>query len=69
MGRRPLDHKTNTGPGIGQTASRISEYGEAAGNKLTALLKDHILIAVDLVKAAKEGNKEATAAADRLSRR
>ena len=40
-------------------------YGEAAGNKLTALLKDHILIAVDLVKAAKEGNKEATEAADR----
>ena len=40
-------------------------YGEAAGNKLTALLKDHILIAVDLVKAAKEGNKEAMAAADK----
>jgi hypothetical protein len=40
-------------------------YGEAAGNKLTALLKDHILIAVDLVKAAKEGTKEATEAADK----
>ena len=40
-------------------------YGEAAGNKLTALLKEHILIAVDLVKAAKEGNKEATEAADK----
>jgi hypothetical protein len=40
-------------------------YGEAAGNKLTALLKDHILIAVDLVKAAKEGNKEATETADK----
>jgi hypothetical protein len=40
-------------------------YGEAAGNKLTALLKEHILIAVDLVKAAKEGNKEAMAAADK----
>ena len=40
-------------------------YGEVAGNKLTALLKEHILIAVDLVKAAKEGNKEATAAADK----
>jgi hypothetical protein len=40
-------------------------YGEAAGNKLTALLKEHILIAVDLVKAAKEGNKEALAAADK----
>lgn len=40
-------------------------YGEAAGNKLTALLKEHILVAVDLVKAAKEGNKEATEAADK----
>lgn len=40
-------------------------YGEAAGNKLTDLLKEHILIAVDLVKAAKEGNKEATEAADK----
>ncbi len=40
-------------------------YGEAAGNKLTELLKEHILIAVDLVKAAKEGNKEATEAADK----
>ena len=29
------------------------------------MLKDHILIAVDLVKAAQEGNKEATEAADR----
>jgi len=40
-------------------------YGEAAGNQLTALLKEHILVAVDLVKAAKEGNKEATEAADK----
>lgn len=28
-------------------------YGKAAGDKLTAFLKEHILIAVDLVKAAK----------------
>ena len=40
-------------------------YGEAAGNKLTALLKEHILIAVDLVKAAKGGDMEATEAADK----
>jgi hypothetical protein len=37
-------------------------YGEAAGNKLTALLRDHILIAADIVSAAKAGNDEAVAA-------
>jgi hypothetical protein len=31
-------------------------YGEEAGDKLTALLKDHILIAVDLLNAAKTGD-------------
>ena len=40
-------------------------YGEDAGSKLTALLKEHILIAVDLVKAAKGGDMEATEAADK----
>ena len=32
-------------------------YGSDAGGKLTALLREHILIAVDVVKAAKAGNK------------
>ncbi|MGD9890795.1 MAG: hypothetical protein AB7R89_05185 [Dehalococcoidia bacterium] len=31
-------------------------YGDAAGDQLTALLRDHILIAVDLVAAAKAGD-------------
>lgn len=34
-------------------------YGEDAGNKLSALLRDHILIAADLVKAAKAGDAAA----------
>lgn len=32
-------------------------YGEAAGAKLTALLKDHILGAANLIEAAKSGDK------------
>jgi len=31
-------------------------YGAAAGNKLTGLLRQHILIAADLIAAAKEGD-------------
>ena len=34
-------------------------YGEAAGNQLTALLKDHIGIAVELLQAARDGNDAA----------
>lgn len=34
-------------------------YGEAAGNELTRLLKDHIVIAGDLLAAAKSGNAAA----------
>ena len=32
-------------------------YGDAAGAKLTALLRDHILVAAELIDAAKAGNK------------
>jgi hypothetical protein len=38
-------------------------YGRAAGDRLTALLREHILIAVELLQAAKAGDAEAFAAA------
>ena len=38
-------------------------YGDAAGDGLTALLRPHILIAADLLKAAKAGDAAAVAAA------
>ncbi len=40
-------------------------YGEGAGEELTALLKDHITIAVDLLDAAKRGEQERVGEADR----
>jgi hypothetical protein len=39
-------------------------YGQAAGDKLTDLLKQHIMIAVDLVAAAKAGDDAAFATHD-----
>jgi hypothetical protein len=39
-------------------------YGAAAGQQLTTLLKEHITIAVDLIKAAKAGEKAGQQAAD-----
>ena len=39
-------------------------YGEAAARQLTALLKDHISVAVELIKAAKAGDKTAQSQAD-----
>ena len=38
-------------------------YGEAAGQRLTALLRDHILIAGDILGAAKSGNSSGVDAA------
>lgn len=42
----------------------IPYYGREAGQKLTALLKDHILIAADLVTAAKAKDQERVKALD-----
>lgn len=47
---------------IGQAI--VPYYGQAAGTKLTALLKDHILIAVDVVAAAKANDQAKLKAAD-----
>ena len=38
-------------------------YSDDAGNKLSALLRDHILIATEVVKAGQGGNKEQLTAA------
>ncbi len=38
-------------------AAIVPYYGQAAGNKLSSLLKQHILIAVDLVDAAKANDQ------------
>ena len=40
-------------------------YGRSAGDKLTGLLKEHILIAVDLIKAAKVNDQSKYQATDR----
>lgn len=47
---------------IGNAVGRI--YGVPAGQQLTTLLKEHISIAVDLIKAAKAGDKAGQQAAD-----
>lgn len=39
-------------------------YGQSAGQQLTALLKQHIAMAADLITAAKAGNKDAQKQAD-----
>jgi hypothetical protein len=47
---------------IGGAVGKI--YGAAAGQQLTTLLKEHISIAVDLIKAAKAGDKAGQQGAD-----
>jgi hypothetical protein len=44
---------------IGDAIKRF--YGEAAGQELTRLLREHILIAADLIAAAKAGDQTAVA--------
>src|SRR5689334_24532714 len=48
--QRLLQNQTD----IGNAVSAF--YGQEAGNKLTALLKDHIVIAASIVTAAKAGD-------------
>jgi hypothetical protein len=45
-------------------AAIVPYYGQAAGDALTDLLKQHIMIAVDLVGAAKSGDNDAFARHD-----
>src|SRR5687767_554060 len=47
---------------IGNAVGKI--YGAPAGQQLTTLLKEHISIAVDLIKAAKAGDKGSQQKAD-----
>jgi hypothetical protein len=57
--QRLLQNQTDIGNAV------APYYGQAAGSKLTSLLRTHILLAAGLVGAAKAGN---TAAVDSLNR-
>ena len=45
-------------------AAVAAYYGKAAGDRLTSLLKEHISIAVDIIKFAKAGDKTSQQQAD-----
>jgi hypothetical protein len=55
--QRLLDNQRDIGNAV------VDFYGAAAGAKLTALLRDHILTAAELVGAAKAGDQAKVAAA------
>jgi hypothetical protein len=57
--QRLLQNQTDMGNAVAEF------YGRDAGNKLTALLRDHILIAADIVTAAKAGDNAKVAASNK----
>jgi hypothetical protein len=57
-----LDRLMKNQDDIGNTVAKF--YGASAGRQLTALLKDHIAIAGDIVKAAMAGDKSGQTSAD-----
>lgn len=59
LSRRLLANQDQIGQAI------VPYYGQAAGDRLAALLRDHILIAVDVVKAAKANDQAKLGDADR----
>ena len=57
--QRLLQNQTDIGNAVADF------YGRDAGNKLTALLRDHILVAADIVTAAKAGDNAKVASSNK----